>query len=217
MTTLNEERGFPRVEEWTSVFLDLCHDLQRRGFVSGSGGNVSFRFGDRLLITPSGRNLGAIRERDLIFLSRDGSWEGEGRPSKEWRMHLGCYCRDDVSVVIHVHSPYAVALSCLDLPDADCAMAVYTPGYAIQVGSLPLLPYMVPGSEELADRVASVIGGRNSVLLANHGMLAVGSSPERALNVVEEIEENARLHFILDGRGRSLGGEERKALSLLYR
>lgn len=204
------------MKESSSAFLELCHDLQRRGFVSGSGGNVSFRVGDRILITPSGRSLASLAEEDLLVLNGDGTWEGEGRPSKEWRMHLGCYVRGDVNVVIHVHSLYAVALSCLDVPDRGCAMALYTPGYALQVGRLPLLPYQVPGSAELAAEVGAVIRGRNSVLLANHGLLAVGSSVERALHVVEEIEENARLHFVLDGRGRSLDEEAIRILSARY-
>ncbi len=197
-----------------SVFIDICHLIQAKGLVSGSGGNVSMRVGNEIVITPSGKSLEMIKLEDLVFLSKDGSFHcANGHvPSKEWQMHLNCYERADVNAVIHVHSTYAVAAACMADLDYACAIPVYTPGYAIRVGSLPVIPYIMPGSKELADAVANVIAKRNSVMMANHGVLAVGTGIESTLNVIEEIEDEVKLHFILNGRGNPLTKEQQKQL-----
>jgi ribulose-5-phosphate 4-epimerase/fuculose-1-phosphate aldolase len=197
-------------------FLDLCHRVYDKGFVSGSGGNISIRLGDQLLITPTGRNLGALREEDFVCMDTNGTIIGSGKPSKEWRMHLVCYARPDVAAVVHTHSLYAVALSCTKGVDPQCAMPVYTPSYGLRVGKLPLLPYLLPGSEELAEYAAGVMAERDSVLLANHGLLTVGKSMEQAMNLVEEIEENARLCLILGDKGLPLSQEQCAALTSCY-
>lgn len=194
------------------TFLDLCHRVYEKDLVRGAGGNVSFRSGDRILMSPTGRCLGVLEEDDVVRLDLDGRIVGPGRPSKEWRMHLCCYMRADVGAVVHVHSAYAVGVACLKDLDGDCSMPVYSPGYAVRVGKLPAVPYMPPGSPELATAVAAVVGRRNSVLLANHGVVAVGTSAEQAFDIAEEIEENARLHFLLDGRGRPLDEQQQAAL-----
>jgi ribulose-5-phosphate 4-epimerase/fuculose-1-phosphate aldolase len=108
-----------------------------------------------------------------------------------------------------------MALACLPV-DPFCAMPVYTPGYSARVGKLPMVPYFRPGSEELADWVWKFIAGRNSVLMASHGMLTVGKSTEQALNIAEEIEENAHLFFILDGRGAGLTEQQQVDLHGKY-
>lgn len=145
----------------------------------------------------------------------DGSYTcpNGGIPSKEWRMHLACYrARPDVSALVHVHSSNAVAVSCMKDADSSCAIPVYTPGYSMRVGELPILPYMTPGSVELCDHVFPLIAERNSVLLANHGPLAVGRSMEEALNIIEEIEDEAKLFLLLGDRGIAMTKAQQDAL-----
>lgn len=89
---------------------------------------------------------------------------------------------------------------------------MYTPGYSMRVGELPLLPYMTPGSVELCDHVFPLIAERNSVLLANHGPLAVGRSMEEALNIIEEIEDEAKLFLLLGDRGIAMTKAQQNAL-----
>jgi 3-dehydro-4-phosphotetronate decarboxylase len=172
--------------------------------------------GDRIVITPTGGCLGTLREEDLAAIDFSGSLIGAAKPSKEWRMHLSCYRRADVNAVFHVHSIYSVAISCLKQIDLACAMPIYTPGYAVRVGRLPAVPYLPAGSAELAEKVGDVIATRDSVLLANHGVLAVGSSFAQAFNCLDEIESNARLHAILAGRGTVLDDEQVALLRSLY-
>ena len=130
-----------------------------------------------------------------------------------WYMHLACYrARPDVSALVHVHSSNAVAVSCMKNADSSCAIPVYTPGYSMRVGELPILPYMTPGSVELCDHVFPLIAERNSVLLANHGPLAVGRSMEEALNIIEEIEDEAKLFLLLGDRGIAMTKAQQDAL-----
>ncbi|MDR2604716.1 MAG: class II aldolase/adducin family protein [Desulfovibrio sp.] len=201
--------------EQRQKLLQLCGQVCAKGLVCGSGGNISIRCGGDILITPTGRNLGALSENDMVRMRPDGSVYGGCVPSRELHMHCRCYARADVACVVHVHSAYATALACLPL-DPLCAVPVYTPGYAMSVGKLPVLPYLRPGSEDLADMAGKVIAGRNSVLLAKHGVLTVGNNTEQALNIAEEIEENARIFFILAGRGSGLTEEEQAELPRGY-
>lgn len=195
--------------EIKETLLNLCHFVHQKGYVSGSGGNISCRLGDSFSITPSGRALQSLKLEDFITVNPGGNYSGVGKPSKEWGMHRGCYTnRKDINVIIHVHSVYAVAVGCLENLDLECAMPIYTPGYGIRVGKLPVIPYLRPGSPLLAEQVAKTIQDRDSVLLANHGVVAVGSSFESALNIIEEIEENAKLHLLLNGHGRFLNESE---------
>lgn len=192
--------------------VEICRRVYDRGMVGGSGGNVSIRSRDGLLITPTGMRLGDVVADDLVALGPDGVPLDGGHPSKEWRMHLACYRRASVNAVMHVHSVYSVGVATLRDLDPACAMPVYTPGYAVRVGRLPAVPYLRPGSAELAEEVSAVIAGRNTVLLANHGVLAVGGDLTEAFNLIEEIEENAQLHFILGGWGRPLTEAQQRDL-----
>lgn len=183
----------------------VCHKVHDRGMVSGSGGNISVRIGDHVLITPTGRALGALKPEELVKTDLQGNVLGPGKPSKEHYLHLACYLeRPEITTVVHVHSVYAVAVSCLRNLDFSVTMPVYTPGYRVRVGHLPCVSYYKPGSPELARSVREVIKTRNSVLLANHGVVTVGTALEEALNIAEEIEENAHLTLLLGERGRPL-------------
>lgn len=187
------------------AFAEYCRMVQGNGLVFGSGGNVSMRCADTVLITPSGRSLESLRAEDIVEIDMNGKVIGEGVPSSEFRMHLGCYkARPEISTVLHVHSLYTVALSCMKGVDPERSMPVYTPGYGKRVGALPMIPYMLPGSISLSEAVTRVIKERNSVLMKNHGLVTVGKSREAALNLAEEIEENAHITLLLGGRGEAL-------------
>jgi ribulose-5-phosphate 4-epimerase/fuculose-1-phosphate aldolase len=187
-------------------FLRFCQMIQEKGLVSGSGGNVSYRTDDGgVMITPTGRSFEMLGEDDIVVMDMEGGSSHPLKPSKEYLLHTCCYrVRPEIRCVVHVHSVYVVALSCLKNLDYQCAAPVYTPGYGARVGELEALPYMEPGSPELAGRVKDVITRRNSVLLANHGLVTVGENCEKALNLAEEIEENAQLYFLLKDEGRDL-------------
>ena len=200
-----------------------------KGFAAGSGGNVSIRIQGQVYISPSGICLGDLTQEDMIMLEADGvappadmSDPGRRRPSKEAGMHLACYrSRPDIQCLFHLHSPYSIAAACRRQGNGSRAMGMpaYTPGYAMRVGRIPVVPYYRPGSRELAEAVSDVICSRDSLLLANHGMVAAGKSPEAVLAAarafLEDLggdDENAHLTILLGDRGIPLDEEQTEAL-----
>ena len=154
-------------------------------------------------------------EADGFAPPADISDSGRRRPSKEAGMHLACYrSRPDILCLFHLHSPYSIAAACRRQGNGSPAtgMPAYTPGYAMRVGRIPVVPYSRPGSRELAEAVSDAICSRDSLLLANHGMVAAGKSPEAVLAAAEEIEENAHLTILLGDRGIPLDEEQTEAL-----
>ena len=132
------------------------------------------RSGKYILITPTVYSIGALTGDVISKMEMDGALLGGGKPSKEFGMHLACYhCRNDVNAIVHVHPTYAVAVSCLKDSDCECAMPIYTAGYNARVGKLPIVQYAPPGSAELAAMTADIISQRDSVMLANHGIVTV--------------------------------------------
>jgi ribulose-5-phosphate 4-epimerase/fuculose-1-phosphate aldolase len=154
----------------------------------------------------------------LVKVDFGGVAVGSGKPSKEVAFHLHAYSvRSDVSAVLHLHSPYSVCLSCM-LAKEPFPIPAMTPGYAIRVGRLPMIPLMIPGSAQLAAAVREVIAVGDCVLLAKHGVVVVGKDLEGALNIAEEIEENAKIFVLGGARAAGLTDEEvasvRKAFAL---
>lgn len=175
--------------------------LYDRGLTPGRTGNLSVRDGDTILITPTGACMGRLDADRLSVTSMDGVHLSGDRPSKELVLHQALYRRHpECTAVAHLHSTYAVAVSCLPGLDPDDALPTITPYFAMRVGRLPLVGYADPGSEQLESDVAHAAAQSRCVLLRNHGSLAAGQTLESAVDAVEEIEETARLFLLLEGR-----------------
>lgn len=181
----------------------LAASLFNRGFSSGSGGNMSARLpSGSVLATPTGACLGRLAPARLSALSPSGELLSGDPPSKECAFHLKIYeARPECGAVVHLHSTYATALSCCkDLNPAD-VLRPFTPYYVMQIAPLPLVPYYKPGSPELVEAVAAQATTAKCLLLANHGLIATGKNLEQAVNAAEELEETAKLFFLLQGGG----------------
>ena len=192
------------------------YSLFHRGLSCGSTGNMSVRLSDgSMLVTPTGYSLGRLIAGELSKLDKNGEPLSGPPPTKETFMHLACYQTDSkCRAVIHLHSPYATALSCLDgLNAADC-MPPLTPYFLLRIGDLPLAPYCEPGSPKIGEHISRLMPGHTAVLLANHGPVVCGKSLDEAVDNAEELESSARLHFILQGQAvRMLSPAERDTLS----
>jgi L-fuculose-phosphate aldolase len=166
--------------------------MDQRGLNRGTSGNVSARFGEGLLVTPSGVIPGELTVESVVFVDAAGqSPEGALRPSSEWRMHAGLYARrPDIGAVVHCHSRHATILACAGKPIPPLHYMVGVSGRA----SVPLAPYEPFGSIELANGVADAMEGGMACLMANHGLIAVGRSLSRALAIAEEMEEQAAVY-----------------------
>jgi ribulose-5-phosphate 4-epimerase/fuculose-1-phosphate aldolase len=168
--------------------------LADRGLSPGSSGNLSVRIGDELVITPTGIGLSDVEAGDLAVAPVGAGDPTEGRPSKELPLHRAVYARrPDAGAVVHLHAPWSTALSCLPASFRPWL----TPYQVTKVGPLPLVPYALPGSAELAAGVAGVAGDAACLLLANHGSIAAGSSLAAAVDNAEELEAAARLALTL--------------------
>lgn len=176
--------------------------LFERGLTHGSTGNISARLPDGgWLMTPTGSSLGTLDPSRISKLDEAGNHVSGDRPTKEAFLHTTMYAeRPDSGAVVHLHSTYSVAVSCLDgIDHADC-LPPMTAYYVMRVGKLPIVPYYPPGDAALAEAVGKFAGKHHAVLLANHGPVVAGSSLSAATDAVEELEETARLFLLLEGR-----------------
>ncbi len=174
-----------------------------KGLSTTIGGNASVRLDEEtILITPSGMPKHMIRPVHIVKMKLDGTVQGSGKPSSEWRMHVEIYkTRDDVRAVLHVHAPHVLAL--------------YESGYKLDIDvvevkaylgpTIPEVGYLKPGSQELAEAVARALRPRNvyAVVLRKHGIVTVGANILEALNRAEILDQAAYITIlknILTGR-----------------
>ena len=191
------------------AIVEAGRHLDRLGLAPGRSGNVSVRLGEQVLLTGTNQRLGALQAESLALVGLDGAQVSGPTPTKEAALHLGIYrARPDATAIVHLHSPYAVAASCLADLDADDAFPPITAYYLMQVGRMPLVPFHPPGSTELAAAVESLAGDARALLLANHGLLAADALLDAALLMAEEIEATARLVLLLRGAAVSLVPDE---------
>ncbi len=187
--------------------INAVKELDQRGLVSGSSGNVSVRLpasdGDeRYLITPAGVTYDRLDEDGLVVV--DGDLEPVGAdlvPSTESLLHLGIYKgRPDVNAVVHTHSLYAsiAAVTSSHIPPVVDEMVVYIGG-AIEVAD-----YGFPGTPELANAGVEALGDRRAVLLRNHGMCAAAATLDEAMRVAVLVERVAQIYVQAETMGGSL-------------
>jgi ribulose-5-phosphate 4-epimerase/fuculose-1-phosphate aldolase len=191
--------------ELRTSIVAVARSLFARGYSFGTSGNISARSGDGILVTPTGSSFESVTPEELAKVSMSGAVVGAAKPSKEAHFHLAFYrARPDAGAVVHLHSTYAVALSCLAHLNMDDALPVLTPYYAMRVGRLPVVRYLPPGDPQLAPEVETKASSASAVLLQNHGPITAAPTLAQAAALAEELEEQAKLYFILGDRGRRL-------------
>ncbi len=172
--------------------------LYDRGLTPGSSGNISVRLPDGMLITPTNSCLGRLDPDSISRLDSSGNLLSGKPPSKELFLHRAYYdSRSKETAVVHLHSTWSVAVSCLADVDPENVLPAITAYYVMRVGRLPLIPYFAPGNKDLAGAVAEASRAAKGVLLANHGPVIGGSDLDTAVYAAEELEETAKLHMIL--------------------
>lgn len=186
--------------------MDLGVSLFARGYSVGGAGNISLLLpGGTVMATPTNSCLGRLVEEDISITDMDGNHRSGKEPTKELPLHLAVYrAKPECKAVVHLHSTYVTALSCLDGLDRDNALRPFTPYYVMKVGRLPVVPYYKPGDASLGIEAARVAGSANAFLLANHGSVVCGSSLADAVNNAEELEETAKLYFLLLSSGKAI-------------
>ncbi len=174
--------------------------LYDRGLTPGSSGNISVRLPDGLLITPTNSCLGRLDPDQISRLDSVGNLLSGMPPSKEAFLHASYYqARPAEQAIVHLHSTWSVAVSCLSDIDPDNVLPPITAYFVMRVGRLPLVPYFPPGDKSLAAAVEAAARNAKGVLLANHGPVIGGKSLDAAVDAVEELEETAKLFLMLRG------------------
>jgi L-fuculose-phosphate aldolase len=166
--------------------------LDELGMNRGSTGNLSHRLGAGMLITPTGMGADDLRPQDLVWLGWDGTQRGEWQPSSEWHFHQAIYrARPDLNAILHTHSTHAAALACLrrELP-AFHYMVALAGG-----DNVPCVPYHLFGTAALSLAVATAFAARDACLMANHGLVAAGSTLAQAMKVLQEIESLCEVYL----------------------
>jgi ribulose-5-phosphate 4-epimerase/fuculose-1-phosphate aldolase len=172
--------------------------LYDRGLTPGSSGNISVRFPDGFLITPTNSCLGRLDPESISKLDSVGNLIGGMPPSKEAFLHLAYYrCRGSEQAIVHLHSTHSVAVSYLRDIDPENVLPPITAYYVMRVGRLPLVCYFAPGDIQLAEAVALAVRASKGALLANHGPAICGNDLASAVYAVEELEETAKLYLLL--------------------
>ncbi len=175
----------------------MLHD---RGLAAGSSGNISARLDDGWLLTPTNASLGALDPARLSKLDWNGNVVSGDAPSKEAFLHRAMYRqRAGADAIVHLHSTYAAAVSCMAGLDVCNCLPPLTAYFVMKVGALPLVPYHRPGDPKLADAISALAANHRAVLLANHGPVVSGKSLEHAANASIELEETAKLFLLLRG------------------
>lgn len=172
----------------------LCASLFNRGYCVGTAGNVSARVSDGILMTPTNARLGDLSTERISKIDNLGNHVSGDRPTKEVFLHQAFYqTRPTAGAVVHLHSTWATALSCLSNTNPDDCIPALTPYVVMRVGTVKLVPYIIPGDPRMGDHIRELEGKYAAVLLANHGPVVSGKDLFSAVCAAEELEETAKL------------------------
>jgi L-fuculose-phosphate aldolase len=178
------------------AIIDKCRWMNAIGLNQGTSGNISARWGDRMLITPSATPYDAMEPEMIAAMPLEGdygAWEGPLKPSTEWRFHLDIMrAKPEVGAVVHTHSTYATVLAIArkEIPACHYMMAAFG-GMEIRCA-----PYATYGTAELSRHALAALDGRSGCLLANHGMIATGPTLARAMWLAVELETIAKQYYL---------------------
>jgi ribulose-5-phosphate 4-epimerase/fuculose-1-phosphate aldolase len=182
----------------------LAKSMFERGLTFGSSGNISARVDDGWLMTPTGSTMGTLDPAKISKLDNDGEHISGDKPTKESFLHQVMYeKRPGTGAVVHLHSTYSVAVSCLSDINKKNVLPPITAYYVMKIGTLPLIPYFPPGDLDLAKAVREMASDHHALLLANHGPVVAGKSLEDAVYAMEELEETAKLFLMLKNMNTS--------------
>jgi L-fuculose-phosphate aldolase len=164
------------------------------GLLSQTSGNISIKLAnDDIYITPSSMEYDRITNDDIVVVGLDGQVrEGSRVPSSETPLHCLVYeTRPEVSAIVHTHSPYATTLAIMgmSIPAVHYMIAV------LRTTTIEVASYATYGTPELARNVQDAfVAPSKAVLIANHGMVAVGSSLKEAADAAQAVETLAGLY-----------------------
>jgi len=182
--------------------------MNELGINQGTSGNISVRWQEGILLTPTGIPYEELNPEDICYQNWEGEVEGRLERSSEWRFHLAIQKnRKDVNAVVHTHSNHATALAIQE-------MEIPAIHYMVAAGGGPNIrcaPYATFGTKELSQHALKALENRKCCLLAHHGVIATGSSISKALWLAGEVETLAKQYLLILSTGKEaklLSGDE---------
>lgn len=177
------------------AIIDGCLSMNEKGLNQGTSGNISARFQDHMLITPSATPYEIMTPEMIAAMPLEGAYgafNGPLPPSTEWRFHLDILkARPDAGAIVHLHSPFATVLAIARKPIPACHyMIAAFGGHDVRCAD-----YALFGTKELSNTLLKALEDRNACLLANHGMIAIGETLEKALWRAVELETIAQQYY----------------------
>jgi L-fuculose-phosphate aldolase len=173
-----------------------CQWMNASGLNQGTSGNISVRYEEQMLITPSAVPYDAMTPEMIASMPLEGvygDWSGPLKPSTEWRFHLDIMrARPDVGSVVHTHSTYATVLAIARKPIPACHYMIAAFGGT----DIRCAGYARYGTKQLSELAVAALDQRNGCLLANHGMIAVGPNLDKAMWLAVELETIARQYYL---------------------
>ena len=171
-------------------------------------GNISTRYKDGFLITPSGAKYSSLKNKDIVFVSLKGKFdEKKGIPSSEWRFHQDIYLNKiHAEAIVHAHS--------------NCATAISTHGKGIPAfhymvamaggNDIKCAKYATYGTRELSKNILKALKNRNACLIGNHGQIAFSKNLSKAFELAEEVENlsNQYIKALKIGKPKILSSKE---------
>jgi L-fuculose-phosphate aldolase len=184
--------------------------LNSRKLSALRSGNISVRYNDGFLITPSGKKYSSLKCSDIVFVSLKGNFDKKkGIPSSEWQFHQDIYKNKlEAKAIVHAHSTNATAVSAhkRSIPSFHYMVAM-AGGHDIKCAK-----YATYGTRELSKNILKALKSRKACLISNHGQIAFEENLPKAFELAEEVE-NISLQYITSlklGRPKILSIKEMK-------
>ena len=171
--------------------VSACREMTALGINQGTSGNISVRFCDGMLVTPSGVPYDRMTPEDIVFMDWTGAWKavGDNVPSSEWRFHLDILkAKPEVGAVVHAHPIYCtiIAIMSMKIPAIHYMIA------AAGGNDIPCAPYAQYGTAALSEAAVAALQDRRACLLAHHGLIVTGPHLAKALWLAVEVEVLAK-------------------------
>jgi L-fuculose-phosphate aldolase len=175
--------------------------MYERRFIVASDGNISVRIDDDMILaTPTALCKGMLSPDQIVKLDLAGNvLDGEYQPSSEIKMHLTAYqTRPDIQAVVHAHPPISTGFAVAGIPLDQLILAEMV----VNFGAIPLAPFCLPSTTELAKTIGEKVQCYDAVLMANHGVMTIGPDLYTAYHRLEMVEQFAIISLVAHVLGK---------------
>ncbi len=179
--------------------VDICHKIDTKGWVANHDGNVTVKYEDNFLATPTSVSKSDMVSEMVLTLDKSGNKiHGVGKSFSEMKLHLAAYgAREEINAVIHAHPPFATAFGLIGEK-----FIVNLPEAIVSIGDeIPVAGYSMPGTEKSINIVSELIMQTDVFMIAGNGVLAVGKDLNEAFLRMELLEHLVKINYYAKSMG----------------